>query len=138
MATAPITPEPRRFSIRLPRPLWIGVAAMVVVGGVGLRIGLPIYWQQAAIREIKRMRDLKLPMDARKAIAIAMSYFADENRGQPIDAEYWTTCDSDGIHVVVSFVVERDFIGRPKFMPGGHCTVNISKEGKVRDVVGGP
>jgi hypothetical protein len=55
-ATNPVTPEPRRSSIRQPRPLWIGVAAMVLlVAGGGLRIALPIYRQQTAIREIERL-----------------------------------------------------------------------------------
>jgi hypothetical protein len=54
-ATDPITPEPRRLSIRLPRPLWIAVAAgVLLVTGTGLRIGVSIYRQQAAIREIER------------------------------------------------------------------------------------
>ena len=56
MATDPVTPEPCRFLIRLPRPLWIGLAAVVlVVVGVGLRIGVPAYRQQVAIREIERL-----------------------------------------------------------------------------------
>ena len=51
-----ITLDPRRFSIRLPRPLWIGVAAVVlVVVAIGLQFGLPIYKQQSAIREIRRL-----------------------------------------------------------------------------------
>ncbi len=35
VATDPVTPEPRRFAVRLLRPLWIGVAAgvLIVVGG---------------------------------------------------------------------------------------------------------
>src|SRR5688572_3307689 len=49
------TAEPRRF-IRLPRPLWIFLATVVViVAAVGLRIGLPIYHQHLAIREIERL-----------------------------------------------------------------------------------
>ena len=45
-------PEPHRFSIRLSRPLWIGLAIVVLfVVGVRLRIGLPIYRQpQSSIR----------------------------------------------------------------------------------------
>src|SRR6185436_18909014 len=31
MATDLITPDPPRFSIRLPRPLWIGLAAVVLI-----------------------------------------------------------------------------------------------------------
>jgi len=33
----PRPPEPRRVSIRLPRPLWIGVATLLIVAGVGLQ-----------------------------------------------------------------------------------------------------
>jgi hypothetical protein len=52
----PTMPGPRRFSIRLPRPLWIGVAAvLLVVAEAGLRIGVPIYRQHAAVREVKRL-----------------------------------------------------------------------------------
>jgi hypothetical protein len=55
-AIDPVTPEPRRFSIRLPRPMWIGVAAgVLVVLVVALRVGIPIYRQQVAIREIERL-----------------------------------------------------------------------------------
>jgi len=40
----------------VPRPLWIGVATIVmVVIAVGLRFGLPIYRQRLAIREIERL-----------------------------------------------------------------------------------
>jgi hypothetical protein len=54
-AIDPVTPEPRRFSIRLPRPLWIGLAtALLVVVAVGLQLGIPIYRQEVAIREIER------------------------------------------------------------------------------------
>src|SRR5258708_31333390 len=54
--TDPITPERRRFSICLPRPLWIGMAAAVlVVLAVGSRFGVPIYRQQVAIWEIERL-----------------------------------------------------------------------------------
>lgn len=47
--------EPRRFALPLPRPLWIALATVVlIVVGLGLRFGLPIYRQQVAIREIER------------------------------------------------------------------------------------
>ncbi len=59
MATAapnPTPPDPWPFSIRMPRPLWFGVAAIVVIAtGAGLRIGLPIYRQQMAIREVEHL-----------------------------------------------------------------------------------
>src|SRR5579864_4726420 len=35
VATDPVTPETRRFSIRLPRPLWIGLAVMLFVAEAG-------------------------------------------------------------------------------------------------------
>jgi hypothetical protein len=55
-ATGPITPEPRRFSIRLPRPLWIGLSAVVLAAvAIGLHVGIPIHRQQVAIREIERL-----------------------------------------------------------------------------------
>ena len=60
-ATDPPTPELRRFSIRLPRPLWIGLAAAVlVVLGVGVQIGVPIYRQQVVIREIEQVGGIAL------------------------------------------------------------------------------
>jgi hypothetical protein len=49
----------RRFSIRVPRPLWIGLAAVVVVvAGVGIRVGVPVYRQHMAIREIERLKGI--------------------------------------------------------------------------------
>jgi len=51
----PTSPEFRNFSIRLPRPLWIGaVACVLVFAGVSLQFGLPFYCRQAAIGEIER------------------------------------------------------------------------------------
>jgi len=50
-----IAPERRRFAIQMPRPLSIGVAAGVMVVALGLHIGLPIYRQQVAIRDIERL-----------------------------------------------------------------------------------
>src|SRR5262249_61895470 len=45
-----------RRSIRLPRPLWIGMGAIVLVlTTIALRVGVPIYRQQVAIREIERL-----------------------------------------------------------------------------------
>jgi len=58
-ATDPIPPGPRRFPITLPRPPWIGVATIVlIVVVVGLQLGLPVYRQHAAIREIERLGGL--------------------------------------------------------------------------------
>jgi hypothetical protein len=57
MATPTSThPEPRRFSIRMPRPLWIGLAAgILIVLAVGLQIGLPIWRHRAASRLITEL-----------------------------------------------------------------------------------
>jgi hypothetical protein len=40
----PPPPTPWCFKIRLPRPLWIGAAAVVlIVGAIGLQVGVPIF-----------------------------------------------------------------------------------------------
>jgi len=40
----------------MPRPLWIGLAAaVVIVVAVGLRVGLPIYRGQVAVAEVERL-----------------------------------------------------------------------------------
>jgi Leucine-rich repeat (LRR) protein len=52
----PATTETRRFSMRLPRPLWFGLSTVaVVVVGLGWRVAVPIYRQFVAIREIERL-----------------------------------------------------------------------------------
>jgi hypothetical protein len=62
-----VTLESRRFSIRLPPPLWIGLAAIVlIVIGLGLTMGIPIYEEQAAIRRFEKLdcpcyRESRLP-----------------------------------------------------------------------------
>jgi hypothetical protein len=127
MANDPITTAPHRFSMPLTRSAWIALTAALVLVGVGLRIGLPIYRHQVAIREIERLRDPKLPMDERKAIGIAMSHFAGKNGGQPIDAEFRAAREPAGFDVMVWFVTGRDFFGRARFTPGVYCTVHISK-----------
>jgi hypothetical protein len=55
-ATGNETPtKARRLAIHLPRPLWIGVVACVLIfAAVGLQFGLPFYCRQAAIGEIER------------------------------------------------------------------------------------
>ena len=41
----------------MPRPLWIGLAAaMLVLAAVSLHVGVPIYRQRVAIREIERVK----------------------------------------------------------------------------------
>lgn len=55
IATGNSTPSRRRFSIRPPRPLWIGlVAVLLVVVAGALRFGLPIVRQQAAKKALER------------------------------------------------------------------------------------
>jgi hypothetical protein len=42
--------------MRLPRPLWIGLAAIVLImTAAGLGVGIPIYRQQIAVREIEEL-----------------------------------------------------------------------------------
>jgi Leucine-rich repeat (LRR) protein len=59
MATAvtdQIPPARRRFTIWLPRPLWIGLpTAVLLVIAIMLHVGLPMSRQQIAIREVKRL-----------------------------------------------------------------------------------
>jgi hypothetical protein len=51
----PLPPEPRRFLIPLPRPLWIGLAASVlIVAAAALHFGAPLYRQHVAVREVER------------------------------------------------------------------------------------
>ncbi len=55
MSTAPVTPESRHFSIPSPRPLWIGVAGVVMIAvALGAGVGLPIWRQRTAVRAVER------------------------------------------------------------------------------------
>src|SRR5262245_53886579 len=50
------SPEPSHVSIRLPRPLWLGLATLVmVVVATGLRFGIPVWRQQAAVSAIEAL-----------------------------------------------------------------------------------
>src|SRR5262245_20981197 len=54
--TSPTLERPRRFSIPLPRPLWMFlVPAGLIVLFVGLRFGPAFYRQQSAINQIQRI-----------------------------------------------------------------------------------
>jgi hypothetical protein len=56
---SPTHNEIRRSLIRLPRPLWIGLAAtFLIVAAIGLGVGLPIWRQQVAIRDMERMKGI--------------------------------------------------------------------------------
>jgi hypothetical protein len=102
MANAdPAVHVPRRFSIRLPRPLWIGLAAgMLVIAGVAL-IAFRCYLQGTAIREInavggsvemrprwpewlrERLGDERLrPFDEPVHVKLSYSRAGDETLGQ--------------------------------------------------------
>jgi hypothetical protein len=69
--------------MRLPRPLWIGMTAVVlIVGTVSLRVGVPIYRQQVAIREIERVGGLVelcagRPMWLRQRVGVKYQYLFD-------------------------------------------------------------
>src|SRR5215471_21359642 len=59
-ASDPATPEPRPSSIWLPRPLWIGLAAlMLLIVAAGLGLGVPILRQQLALQEIQNLGGLR-------------------------------------------------------------------------------
>ncbi len=52
IASRTTTAEPTGFSFRLPRPLWMGLTAVILlIAAVGLNFGLPIYRQHAAVQE---------------------------------------------------------------------------------------
>jgi Leucine-rich repeat (LRR) protein len=64
--STPMAPGPRRFSIRLPRPLWIGLAAgVLIVAAIGLHFGLKFYRERAAIREIERLKGTAIRAEER-------------------------------------------------------------------------
>src|SRR5262249_17515380 len=51
----PGRPESPEVNVRLPRPLWFAIAtATLIVIGVILRVGTPLYRQHVAIREIEQ------------------------------------------------------------------------------------
>jgi hypothetical protein len=54
--TDPISRESRQFSIRLPQPIWIGLATIVLIfAAVVLELVVPNMRKQAAVREIERL-----------------------------------------------------------------------------------
>ncbi|HEY3966974.1 MAG TPA: hypothetical protein VGM05_20595 [Planctomycetaceae bacterium] len=61
MSSIPPTADPtpslcRRFPVRLARPAWLfGAGITVVVVALALRLGLPVYRQDRAIREVERL-----------------------------------------------------------------------------------
>jgi Leucine-rich repeat (LRR) protein len=55
MIKASMTPEPRRMALSLPRPLWLGLAAVVMaVTVLVLQVGVPIYREQVARSDLER------------------------------------------------------------------------------------
>jgi len=60
----------RGYSIRLPRPLWVGVSAgVLILAGIVLRVGLPIYRQHVAIAEVERVAGHVFTREVRPAWA---------------------------------------------------------------------
>src|SRR5438046_575917 len=56
-----------RFSVPLPRPLWIGLATLaLIVAALGWRVGWPIYKERAAIQRLDRLGHI-VEMDRRRA-----------------------------------------------------------------------
>jgi hypothetical protein len=60
----PTLPEPRRFSIWVPRPLWISVAALCIGVAVG-GLAWPIVQQEMAVRNLLHRRSFVKTIDCR-------------------------------------------------------------------------
>ena len=105
--STPSTPETRRFSIRLPRPMWIGLAAvgLAIVAAV-LRIGVPIWQQQVAIDEIGRAKG---SIQIRKGGPLWLRDFAGDALMKPFD--YVTVVDFNDTQNAVKLLV--NILGKP-------------------------
>ena len=57
--------------------------------------------------------------------------------GEPVDAYYRATVTDGGFSVHVKYVTGYDKAEEPVFIPGGHCTVVISKGWSVVEVLPG-
>jgi len=52
----PVSSEHRRLVVRLPRPLWIGLAAVVLLGaGLAVRLGVQMHRYRATVRKFREM-----------------------------------------------------------------------------------
>lgn len=93
------TPDTSRPTLWPPRPLWIGVLlTMLIILGAGLSLGLPIYREQVAIREIQRLRGIIRqsacgPQWLRKSLGEERMIWIDAV--DRVDFEYAQIADSD-------------------------------------------
>jgi hypothetical protein len=85
MSTTEPNPAPaksRCLSIRLPRPLWIGLATVVVVVvSLAMRVGLPIYREQVAAAEVERLGGLAFGEPCGPAWLESLLYKIDQDLG---------------------------------------------------------
>ena len=93
----------------------------------GSSVGLPGY---------SRPGDPSLPTDDAKAIDRARTHL-ETTYGRPVDAYFRVQQDQDKYSVHVIYVTAYDDDNKPVFVPGGHCTVLISNEWKVLEVLPG-
>jgi hypothetical protein len=78
----PLPSEARRLSICVPRPLWIGLATVVVIiGSVGLRVGLPLYRAQLAAAEVERLGGLVFAQPCGPEWLESLLYRVDQDLG---------------------------------------------------------
>jgi len=79
------------------------------------------------------VRGEDLQEDERHAIALAKRFVERTKMGDAweLDGRYRVHADSEGYQVHVLFVSGYGISGRPILIPGGHCMVNISPDGKI-------
>lgn len=75
----------------------------------------------------------ELQEDERRAIALAKRFVERTRMGNAweLDGRFRVYADAEGYQVHVLFVSGYGVSGRPIFIPGGHCMVNISHDGKI-------
>ena len=71
-----------------------------------------------------------------RAIDVARSYLQKQD-GKPIDATFSARRSAEGYNVFIEFIGGYDEHGQPRYFPGGHCLVQVSKDWKVVEVVPG-
>jgi hypothetical protein len=119
VTTDSTTLAPRRFSIRLPRPLWMGWAVFVVlVGAVGLGFGLPIYRQQMA-KEALKERGAYIESDYHGPIWLGKSPTKIDGRDEEWETNRWRKPFYEATFISTQY--RDDFSDREiqllKFMP---------------------
>ena len=83
---------------------------------------------------IEVLTDVQDPLD-RQAIQVAVDWLKNRS-AEPLDIELKLGRRGDSRNVYVVFV-GRDESGEPFYVPGGHCTITISKTGQVIDIMKG-